>query len=80
MSTVVTNEIDIYKLDKDTIPYSGIYITTKENSNFTLEDAKFILESNDFMDYVKKVGISVSGKSLRITCKDINNFKFEGGN
>jgi Type I restriction-modification system methyltransferase subunit len=80
LSTVVTNKIEIYSLDKHDVPYSGIYITTKADSNFTLDDAKFILESNDFMEYVKRVGISVSGKSVRITCKDINDFKFKGGN
>lgn len=79
LSTVVTNQVDLYELDRDTIPYSGIYITAKASSNFTLEDAKFVLESPEFMEYVKRVGISVSGKSLRITCKDINNFQFKGG-
>ena len=79
LSTVVTNKVELYKLDKETIPYSGIYITAKENSNFTLEDAKAILESTEFMDYVKEIGINVSGKSIRITCKDINNFRFKGG-
>lgn len=75
LSTVVTNQVDLYELDRETIPYSGIYITTKVDSNFTLDDAKSILESTQFMEYVKKVGISVSGKSVRITCKDINNFE-----
>lgn len=54
LSTVVTNKIEIYKLKKNEIPYSGIYITTKSDENFTLDDAKLILESYDFMDYVKK--------------------------
>ncbi|GFZ32439.1 DNA methyltransferase [Clostridium zeae] len=79
ISTVVTNKVDIYELDRDTIPYSGIYITEKSGSSFTLKNARFILESPEFMEYVKKVGISVSGQSLRITCKDINNFEFKGG-
>lgn len=79
LSTVVTNQVEIYKLDKETIPYSGIYITTRADSDLTLEDAKIILESPQFREYVKKIGISVSGKSVRITCKDINNFKFKGG-
>lgn len=76
LSTVVTNQVDLYELDKDDIPYSGIYITKKEGAHFPLEYAITILRSSKFMEYVKKVGISVSGKSVRITCKDINNFKF----
>lgn len=77
LSTVVTNQVELYQLDKETIPYSGIYITIKEGSDFTLNDARTILESAQFMEYVKKVGISVSGKSVRITCKDISNFEFK---
>ena len=68
--------MELYRLDTETIPYSGIYITTKDESSFTLNDAKNILESNEFMDYVKRIGISVNGKSVRITCKDINDYKF----
>lgn len=74
LSTVVTNHVELYELDKDTVPYSGIYITVKENTEYLLEDAKSILTSPEFMEYVKKVGISVNGKSIRITCRDINNF------
>ena len=40
------------------------------------EDAKNILESDEFMRYVKDVGIHISGTSLRITSKDIEEFKF----
>lgn len=77
LSTVVTNKVELYELDRETIPYSGIYITAKEEMDFTLRDAKIILESDEFMEYVKRVGISVSGRSVRITCKDINNFEFK---
>ena len=41
-----------------------------------LEDAKEILESDEFMKYVQDVGIHISGTSLRITSKDIEEFKF----
>ena len=75
LSTVITNHVEAYLLDADTIPYSGIFITVK-NTSYTLEDAKRILQSPDFLAYVKSLGISVSGKSKRITCKDINNYKF----
>ncbi len=76
MSTVVTNKVLVYPLDKCTIPFSGIYITVQENSCFTLETAVDILTSESFLEYVKSIGICISGKSIRITCKDINNFKF----
>lgn len=34
------------------------------------------LESENFMEYVKKMGINISGGSLRITSKDIENYRF----
>ncbi len=75
LSTVVTNKVEVYSLDKKAVPYSGIYITVTDDK-YSLEDAKKILQSNQFLEYVKGLGISVSGKSKRITCKDINNFTF----
>ena len=75
VSTIITNNVEIYQLDKSTIPYSGIYITVLDQA-YTLLDAVDILTSDAFMNYVRNIGISVSGKSLRITCKDINNYKF----
>lgn len=72
MSFIVTNRVNIYELDKSSIPYSGIYITPK--SNLDLSIAKEILESDEFLEYVKKIGIYISGSSLRITANDIKNF------
>lgn len=80
LSTVVTHQVELYELNEDTIPYSGIYVTEKSETGFSLMDAKRILQSDAFMDYVKRVGISVSGKSIRITCRDISDFKLEGDN
>ena len=74
ISTVVTDNIKVYELTKEDIPYSGIYITSKNGTS--LEQAKQILNSKDFIEYVNNIGIQASGKSLRITPKDINNFEF----
>lgn len=75
ISTIVTNSVEVYKIDANTIPFSGIYITVK-NHEYTLEDAINILKSKRFIEYVQSIGISISGKSVRITCKDINNFLY----
>lgn len=74
MSFIVTNKVKTYLLSKETIPYSGIYITAK--SDLTLIDAKEILESSAFFNYVCSVGIPASGKSVRITANDIKNYRF----
>lgn len=72
MSFIITNRVNVYEIDENTIPYSGIYIVPKSNIDLSL--AKEILESKEFLDYVKKIGIYVSGSSLRITANDIKKF------
>jgi adenine-specific DNA-methyltransferase len=74
LSTVVTKKVRVYELSKECIPYSGIYITSK--GKFPLKFAKEILESDDFLNYVRSIGINANGLSLRITVKDINNYVF----
>lgn len=74
-STVITNKIKIYELESSDIPFSGIYITPKKN--ISLSFAKFLLNSNEFHEYISRVGINVNGASIRITSKDINNFIFK---
>lgn len=74
LSTVITGKVKIYVLDENTIPYSGIYIVP--NKGFNLLDAKHILESEDFYEYAKTVGIQVNGVSIRISVYDINNYMF----
>ena len=51
MSFIVTNKVNVYEIDENTIPYSGIYVIPK--SNLDLSVAKEILESEEFLDYVK---------------------------
>ncbi len=74
MSIVITKQVKVYHLDKDTIPYSGIYITAKNNNNII--KAKENLESKLFYDYVQNIGITSGVNSIRITSRDVNNFKF----
>lgn len=77
ISTVLTDKVAVYMLKKKCIPYAGMYIVPKVgNRVYSLEDAKAILESDEFMKYVERVGIHISGTSLRITSKDIEEFKF----
>lgn len=75
VSTIITNRVEIYQLNDTTIPYSGIYITVIDEK-YNLQTAFEILSSAEFMQYVKNIGIRVNGQSLRISCKDINNYRF----
>ena len=74
ISTVITNEVKTKILPKNNIPYSGIYIIPIKNK--TLKEADKILKSKEFFDYIEGKGINASGKSLRITSKDINVYMF----
>lgn len=78
LSTIVTNEVRVYYVNETTIPYSGIYII-QNGYRYNLSDAKKILTSEEFFHYAQKIGINVNGKSVRITCQDINNFRFPKG-
>lgn len=78
ISTVITENVVVYKLTRDCIPYAGMYIVKREgNDEYTLDDAIHILRSRNFRQYVMDVGIHISGSSLRITSKDIENYRFE---
>lgn len=74
LSTLITHKVEVFHLDSEYIPYSGIYIIPKKD--VSLEVAKEILESDAFFKYIKKVGKNANGKTLKITAKDINNYYF----
>lgn len=74
ISTVITNEVKTKILPKDNIPYSGIYIIPKKDKS--LKEAEKILQSKSFFEYIEGKGINASGKSLRITSKDIVEYRF----
>lgn len=77
ISTIVTEKIRVYKLSKNCIPYAGVSIIQKKNNNkFLLKKAKEILESKSFFEYILTTGIPISGNSVRITSKDIENYYF----
>lgn len=75
ISTVITKKAEVYKLDAKAIPFSGIYITAKSQLH-GLDEAKMMLDSPQFIEYVKGIGIRISGTSLRITCRDVNDFEY----
>ncbi|WP_277293594.1 Eco57I restriction-modification methylase domain-containing protein [Veillonella montpellierensis] len=77
ISTIITDKVCIYKLGEDCIPYAGMYISLKnQNQKYNLDFAKKILKSEKFFEYVKNIGINISGSSLRVTSKDIEDFYF----
>ncbi len=72
ISKVISECTEAYLLDKDEIPYSGIYIKALNDAN--LAELIEILASKRFKQYIYKVGLSVSGTSRRIITKDIEEY------
>ena len=76
LSTIITNTVLVYSLKRQDLPYSGLIITKLSNSGLSLSIAKKILQSGDFLNYVRSIGVPLNGNSVRITSKDIENFTF----
>lgn len=74
MSTVVTDSVHVYEISQDSVVYAGIVITCKSAN--TLTNAKTVLQSREFLDYIRKIGTNVSGNSLRITAKDVSSYRY----
>lgn len=75
ISIIITNKVKVYELGVNDIPYSGIYITQKENGD-SLAKAKNLLESDEFYQYINSIGVDSSTKSKRITPDDLKKYKY----
>ncbi|MBR1390986.1 MAG: SAM-dependent methyltransferase [Lachnospiraceae bacterium] len=73
---VVTNHVSVCRAGTDAIPYAGYFIKRKKNSTMTLDEAKKILESKEFYEYVKAYGTPTTPTSYRISVDDIKEYKF----
>lgn len=78
ISTIITEEVSVNTLTRECIPYAGMYIVPRENNEgYTFEDAIRILRNDEFKQYVEDIGIHISGSSVRITSKDVEDYRFE---
>lgn len=76
-SPFITNKFNVYRVSSNSIPYSGLFLTVKEdNISLTLNDAYTLLTSKDFFNYIYPRGVYISGKSVRITAKEILEYRW----
>lgn len=75
MPSITSSKINVTLEKGDVIPCAGFFVTRKRE--YTLQQAKKILESQRFYDYLINIGIFTTGKSRRITVKDIADYTFE---
>ena len=73
---VITNNVSVCRATVDSVPYAGYFIKCKENSTMTLNQAKKILESENFYQYVKECGTPTTPTSYRISVDDIKEYRF----
>ena len=73
---VLTRKVTAFPIDKETVPYAGIFIVQRKNCNFSLNLAKKILESHSFFDYIQKCGTPTTTISYRISVNNILSYKF----
>lgn len=76
MPMVITTKVTAYEAKPDAVPYAGYFIKTRQNSQYDLQFAKKILESNQFYEYVKNVGTPTTTTSYRVSVKEIEDFTF----
>lgn len=76
MPMVITNNVKAHYGTSKAIPYAGYFIKCQHGSKLKLSDAKKILESKDFFDYVKKRGTPTTTTSYRISVNDIIEYRF----
>lgn len=73
---VITNNVSVCQAEADSIPYAGYFVKCTQNSTMTLDEAKEILESKKFYEYVKAYGTPTTPTSYRISVDDIKEYKF----
>lgn len=74
---VITKGVAAHRASFDAIPYAGYFIKQKAGSPLQLSDAKRILESTDFYDYVQECGTPTTPTSYRVSVNDIKDYRFE---
>ncbi len=79
LSTLMNGKIDYYRIPKDVLMYSGIFIIkNKQFSDWkTIEDT---LKSEEFYKYIRLTGKDFSGGYKSITSKQIKEFKIKAYN
>lgn len=76
MPMVITNCVKTHYGTSKAIPYAGYFIKCRRGSELKLSDAKKILESKEFFDYVTKRGTPTTTTSYRISVNDIKEYRF----
>jgi methylase of polypeptide subunit release factors len=72
ISSIITDSVKAYKLEKDEIPYSGFFIVPK--GELSLQQAYQALTSEEMYNHLLERAINANGRSIRISVKDVKDF------
>lgn len=77
LSTIVSpkaTSLMAYEVGKETVVYSGLFLTTIDSSEYSLDEVKTIVESPEFLEHVKISGKDISGGYKNFSAKIANDF------
>lgn len=75
ISVMVSGNVRVVTADKNSIPFAGLYITTK--GKLSLQKAVEILQQEDFLLYVRQHGVPTTKNSYRISKKILDAYSFD---
>ena len=76
ISSIATNCLKPVLLDKDDVVCAGFYVVAKDPLKSNLDDAFEILSQKRLYNYIKDVGVKMSGNSYRFSTKDLENYRY----
>lgn len=76
MSMVISKKMNLVFASDGVVPCAGYFIKCLPGSELTLQDAKKILESQEFLDYVHEIGTPTVMGSYRISVNDVREYRF----
>jgi len=74
ISPIFKDKINVFKIDKKTMVYSGIYLFLEKNHKYDLDHFVKILKSEKFLKYARMVGKDMSGGYKTLNTKTIKDF------
>lgn len=76
ISSIVTNEVLVFELSENDVPFAGFFITSIDPIKYPLEEAKALLNSKKMYNYLKYNGIKMNGNSFRFSCEILKEFRY----
>ena len=77
ISMVATNQYHVLYARENEIPYAGYFVKAKDEQKVSLSQAKSILESAEFYQYICEHGTPTTKNSYRIAVQEIRNYPID---